>query len=64
MEQKEKKEPTQRRLKTKGQNKAFASKNTINRFKGYEIDFNKISSEFEDLIETDEFRDYTNEQDT
>lgn len=46
----------QKRLKTKGQNKAFARKNVIGRFKGYEINFDVIAQEFDDIHETDEFR--------
>lgn len=57
MEQEQKKEPTQKRLKTKGQNKAFAKKNVVSRFKNYVIDFDKIASYFDDVTETDEFRD-------
>jgi hypothetical protein len=57
----QKKEPTQKRLKTKGQNKAFARKNFIGRFNNFELDFNKISEAFDDVLESDEFRDSQDE---
>jgi hypothetical protein len=61
MEQKAKKEPTQKRLKTKGQNKAFARKNFADRFKSFELDLSKISDVFDEVLESDEFRDIEDE---